>query len=58
MLNIIRMIKNLWDRYFVNIDVGILVIAILSIYLICLLMRYSLYVLTYWIKVFLVLVQH
>ena len=58
MLNIIRMIKKLWDRYFVNIDVGILVCAILSIYLMCLLLRYSLYVLTYWIKVFLVLVKH
>ena len=58
MLNIIRMIKKLCDRYFVNIDVGILVCTILSIYLMCLLLRYSLYVLTYWIKVFLVLVQH
>lgn len=58
MLNIIRMIKKLWDRYFVNIDVGILVFSNLIIYLIYTLLIYSLYALTYWIKVFLVLVQH
>lgn len=58
MLNIIRLIKKLWDRYLVNIDMGILGIAFFSTYLICLYMKYFLYVLTYWIRVFLVLVQH
>jgi len=58
MLNIIRMIKKLWDKYLVKIDIGILVFSILIIYLIYTLLIYSLYALTYWIKVFLVLVQH
>ena len=58
MLNIIRMIKKLWDRYLVNIDVRIFVFAFLSIYYIYTLLRYSLYALPYWIKVFHVLLQH
>jgi len=57
MLNIIRIIKKLWDRYLVKIDMGILIFVILSTYLIYLYMSYFLYALTYWIKVFLVLVH-
>ena len=58
MLNIIRIIKKLWDRYLAKIDMRILIFAILSIYLIYLYMSYFLHILTYCIKVFLVLVQH
>ena len=57
MLNIIRIIKKLWDRYLVKIDMGILIFVILSTYLIYLYLSYFLYALTYWIKVFLVLVH-
>ena len=58
MLNIIRIIKKLWDRYLAKIDMRILIFAILSIYLIYLYMSYFLHILAYCIKVFLVLVQH
>ena len=58
MLTIIRLIKKLWDRYLAKIDMRILIFAILSIYLIYLYMSYFLHILTYCIKVFLVLVQH
>ena len=57
MLNIIRIIKKLWNRYLVKIDMGILIFVILSTYLIYLYMSYFLYALTYWIKFFLVLVH-